>query len=124
MTVKRHICRNFGEGESRICMKLEPEFWTMLGDICDQESMAVTTLLHMIQRRCHRGNLTSAVRVFIATYFHSIAVSIDDGESHRVFDPQGDHTEWIRHIGSTSSLLPTAPAAVTSAAADVESPHA
>jgi predicted DNA-binding ribbon-helix-helix protein len=73
MTVGRLVTGNFGGGGGRICMKLEPELWGMLAEICDRETVAMTTLLREIERAGDRDNHTRAVRVYIATYFHAAA---------------------------------------------------
>ena len=62
MKVSRCVTRNFGGGTGRICLKLEPEFWTMLGEICDREGVEMTTLLRGMEGGCHPDNRASAVR--------------------------------------------------------------
>ena len=73
MKVSRCVTRNFGGGTGRICLKLEPEFWTMLGEICDREGVEMTTFLRGMEGACHPHNRASAVRVYVATYFHAVA---------------------------------------------------
>jgi len=54
-------------------MRLEPELWDMLSEICEREAHDMSTLVRQIEAAGHVGGRTSAVRVFIANYFHAAA---------------------------------------------------
>jgi predicted DNA-binding ribbon-helix-helix protein len=54
-------------------MRLEPELWDMLSEICEREAHDMSTLVRQIEAAGHAGGRTSAVRVFIANYFHVAA---------------------------------------------------
>ena len=54
-------------------MRLEPELWDALRQICDRERLGVGDLIRAIEQRGHAGGRTSAVRVYILEYFRSLA---------------------------------------------------
>jgi predicted DNA-binding ribbon-helix-helix protein len=54
-------------------MRLEPELWDMLSEICEREAHDMSTLVRQIEAAGHAGGRTSAVRVYIANYFHTAA---------------------------------------------------
>jgi predicted DNA-binding ribbon-helix-helix protein len=53
----------------RTSVRLEPEFWKALADIGRREDLTRSQLLSFIANRRPGSPLTSAVRVFIATYY-------------------------------------------------------
>jgi len=57
-------------------MRLEPELWDMLAEICDREAQDMGTMVRQIDAAGHSGGRTSAVRVYIANYFHTAATEI------------------------------------------------
>jgi predicted DNA-binding ribbon-helix-helix protein len=54
-------------------MRLEPELWDMLSEICEREARDMSTLVRQIEAAGHAGGRTSAVRVYIANYFRDAA---------------------------------------------------
>ena len=60
-------------------MRLEPELWDALYEICQREGVGVGELIRQIEARGHAGGRTSAVRVFILQYFRAAAT--EDGHS-------------------------------------------
>jgi predicted DNA-binding ribbon-helix-helix protein len=54
-------------------MRLEPELWDMLSEICEREAHDMGALVRQIEATGHEGGRTSAVRVFIASYFYAAA---------------------------------------------------
>ena len=50
-------------------MRLEPELWDALGDICRMEQIGLSEMIRSIEKNGHPGGRTSAVRVFIVQYF-------------------------------------------------------
>lgn len=63
----------------RTSMKLEPDMWDALDEICRRERLSVHDICGLIAER-HRGNnLTAAMRVFILGYFRAAAT--DDGHA-------------------------------------------
>lgn len=73
MTVSRLINRNVVAERGRTSMRLEPELWEMLSEICERETQDMGTMIRRIEAFGHAGGRTSAVRVFILTYFHLAA---------------------------------------------------
>jgi len=73
MTVSRLVNRNVVAERGRTSMRLEPELWDLLSEICERESQDMSTLVRQIESAGHSGGRTSAVRVFVTTYFHSAA---------------------------------------------------
>src|SRR5947209_5490849 len=57
-------------------MRLEPELWDALAEICERESQDMSTLVRQVEAAGHMGGRTSAVRVFIQNYFRAAATEI------------------------------------------------
>jgi predicted DNA-binding ribbon-helix-helix protein len=55
-------------------MRLEPELWDALLEICDRESQDMSTLVRRVEQEGHEGGRTSAVRVFVLGYFRAAAL--------------------------------------------------
>jgi predicted DNA-binding ribbon-helix-helix protein len=53
----------------RTSMRLEPAFWEALEEIARREGTDVDGLFDKVARVPHRGNLTSAIRLFVLAYF-------------------------------------------------------
>ena len=60
-------------------MRLEPEFWTALNEICQREHIAMAALIRRVEAHEHAGGRTSAVRVFILEYFRTGAMPAQYG---------------------------------------------
>ncbi len=54
-------------------MRLEPELWEALGEICARERQDLGRLVRQIEAGGHSGGRTSAVRVFVLKYFRDAA---------------------------------------------------
>jgi predicted DNA-binding ribbon-helix-helix protein len=54
-------------------VSLEDEFWHRLQDIADAQGVTVSKLVQKIELEWRKGNLSSAVRVFVLNYFSSQA---------------------------------------------------
>ena len=52
-------------------MRLEPELWEALQEICDRERVTLGEMVRRIERRGHPGGRTSAVRVHVLEYFRT-----------------------------------------------------
>ena len=50
-------------------MRLEPELWDALAEICRRESIRMGELVRRVEARGHAGGRTSAIRVFILEYY-------------------------------------------------------
>jgi predicted DNA-binding ribbon-helix-helix protein len=54
-------------------MRLEPELWDALMEICEREGQDMSTLVRRVEEGGHIGGRTSAVRVFILDYYRIAA---------------------------------------------------
>ena len=54
-------------------MRLEPELWDALREICQRERQDISRLVRQIEATGHSGGRTSAVRVFVLEYFRAAA---------------------------------------------------
>src|SRR4051794_40527447 len=73
MTISRLVIRNIVAEHGRTSIRLEPELWDMLSEICEREARDMGALVRQIEATGHEGDRTSAVRVFIASYFYAAA---------------------------------------------------
>ncbi len=73
MPRSRLVNRNVVAGSGRTSMRLEPELWDALGEICDREGRGIHDLIRGIDGQRERGGRTSAVRVFVLQYFRDAA---------------------------------------------------
>ena len=76
MAGSRLINRNVVAERGRTSMRLEPELWDMLSEICEREAQDMSTLVRQIEARGHVGGRTSAVRVYIANYFRNASTEV------------------------------------------------
>jgi predicted DNA-binding ribbon-helix-helix protein len=56
----------------RTSMRLEPAFWEALEEIARRERTDVDALFDKVAKVPHRGNLTSAIRLYALAYFRGI----------------------------------------------------
>ena len=73
MTVSRLINRNVVAERGRTSMRLEPELWEALLEICGREGRDMSSLVRKVEQSGHAGGRTSAVRVFVLAYFRAAA---------------------------------------------------
>jgi predicted DNA-binding ribbon-helix-helix protein len=76
----RLINRNVTAARGRTSMRLEPELWDALEEICHREGITLAEAVQQIETRhpsASDGGRTSAVRVHIVTYFRAAAT--EDG---------------------------------------------
>jgi len=71
MPASRLVNRNVIAARGRTSMRLEPELWDALMEICRREGMRMGELVRRVEARGHAGGRTSAVRVFILEYYRS-----------------------------------------------------
>lgn len=69
----RLVNRNVVAGRGRTSMRLEPELWDALHEICQREGVGVGELIRRIEAEGHSGGRTSAVRVHVLQYFRDAA---------------------------------------------------
>ena len=68
------INRNVVAERGRTSMRLEPELWDALPEICQRERQDISRLVRQIEAIGHSGGRTSAVRVFVLQYFRAAAI--------------------------------------------------
>ncbi|MDE2517215.1 MAG: ribbon-helix-helix domain-containing protein [Rhodospirillales bacterium] len=73
MPSSRLINRNVIAGRGRTSMRLEPELWDALNEICEREDQDMSTVVRQVEAAGHSGGRTSAIRVFILNYFRNAA---------------------------------------------------
>lgn len=73
VTVSRLINRNVVAERGRTSMRLEPELWDALLEICGREGQDMSSLVRKVEQSGHAGGRTSAVRVFLLSYFRAAA---------------------------------------------------
>jgi predicted DNA-binding ribbon-helix-helix protein len=76
----RLINRNIVAASGRSSMRLEPEIWDALFEICRRENIAMAELVRKVDGGREVGGRTSAIRVFAFNYFRKAAT--EDG--HRL----------------------------------------
>ncbi len=81
MTVSRLINRNVVAERGRTSMRLEPELWEALLEICDREGQDMSSLVRKVEQTGHAGGRTSAVRVFVLSYFRDAATDTGHGSA-------------------------------------------
>lgn len=69
----RLVNKNVMAERGRTSMRFEPEIWEALQEICRRERIGMGELTRRIEQRTHAGGRTSAVRVYVLTYFREAA---------------------------------------------------
>jgi predicted DNA-binding ribbon-helix-helix protein len=67
------VNRNIVAERGRTSMRLEPELWDALAEICRRERTTPSELCRRLERSGLPGGRTSAMRVFIVQYFRAAA---------------------------------------------------
>ena len=75
----RLVNRNIIASRGRSSMRLEPEIWDALQEICKREQIGLGDLVQKIEGARSEGGRTSAVRVYAFQYFRAAAT--DEGHS-------------------------------------------
>jgi predicted DNA-binding ribbon-helix-helix protein len=90
----RLVNRNVVAERGRTSIRFEPELWDSLQEICRRERIGLGELVRRIEQEAGPcGGRTSAVRVFVLTYFRSAATEEGHREAGhgRAFAPR---TDW------------------------------
>ena len=69
----RLVNRNIIAARGRSSMRLEPEIWDALQEICRREGVALGDLVKRVEGDGPEGGRTSAIRVFAFQYFRAAA---------------------------------------------------
>ena len=86
----RLVNRNITASRGRSSMRLEPEIWSALNEICRRERLGIADLVQQVEASLTAGGRTSAVRVFAFEYFRAAATE----EGHRAAG-HGSPTEGV-----------------------------
>jgi predicted DNA-binding ribbon-helix-helix protein len=91
------INRNVVAGRGRTSMRLEPELWDALAEICRREGQDINGLVRQIEANGHSGGRTSAVRVFVLQYFRAAASEAGQEPVSHAMPVQGPFEASPRH---------------------------
>ncbi|MEQ8332161.1 ribbon-helix-helix domain-containing protein [Nisaea sp.] len=72
------IRKNVTIGHRRTSVSLEAQVWNGLSDICKRESIGIDALCTMVADRRQESSMSSALRVFLLTYFRLVVDNIED----------------------------------------------
>ena len=88
------VSRNVTVNARRTSVRLEPEMWNGLQDICRREYASIHDICTAIAARKNAAtSMTAAIRVFVVAYFR--AASTEDGHSKAGHGPGGSFmTAW------------------------------
>ena len=73
MASTRLVNRNITGAAGRTSMRLEPEFWSALGEYCAREQTTVNTVVREVDDGGDAGGRTSAIKVRLVLYFRDAA---------------------------------------------------
>ena len=76
MTVTRLVQRPILLDDGYTTVKLEPEFWQMLEEICAEKRKSLGALVTEIDRQRSQGLRASAIRVYILMHYYSCSKSL------------------------------------------------
>jgi predicted DNA-binding ribbon-helix-helix protein len=75
----RLINRNVNATSGRTSMRLEPEVWDAIREICLRDDIDLGEMIKRVEKQEPAGGRTSAVRVYVLQYFRDAATE----EGHR-----------------------------------------
>ena len=75
----RLLNRNITASTGRTSMRLEPELWDAVREICVREGIDLRDFLKRVENAAYPGGRTGAVRVFMLKYFQAAAT--EEGHS-------------------------------------------
>jgi len=73
------VNRNITATTGRTSMRLEPEVWEALREICLREGIELRQLIRTVEEKSGPGGRTSAVRIYVLQYFR--AAASEDGHA-------------------------------------------
>lgn len=74
------VSRNVTVSGRRTSIRLEPEMWDGLTEICGREEITPHQLVTLVDRCRHRSSLTAKLRVFIFAYFRTACTEAGHAE--------------------------------------------
>jgi len=82
------VSRNVTVNTHRTSVRLEPDMWNGLREICRREHMSMHNICSMVaERKAPNTSLTAAIRVFVMAYFRAAAT--EDGHVKAGHGPGG-----------------------------------
>jgi predicted DNA-binding ribbon-helix-helix protein len=75
MTKSRLINRNVTMSSHRTSMRMEPEMWDAIQDICRRENMPTDELIRQAEAAAGEGGRSSAVRIYVLEYYRAAATT-------------------------------------------------
>ena len=81
MVPSRLVNRNIIATRGRSSMRLEPEIWDALQEICKREQVGLGDLVQRVEGDGPEGGRTSAVRIFAFQYFRAAATELGHTET-------------------------------------------
>lgn len=72
------INKNIMVAGHRTSMRLEPEMWDALAEICQREKSSIRDICTIIDASRGSSSLTSAVRVFILAYYRFVVANTNN----------------------------------------------
>jgi predicted DNA-binding ribbon-helix-helix protein len=112
VTVSRLINRNVVAERGRTSMRLEPELWEALLEICGREGQDMSSLVRKVEQHGHAGGRTSAVRVFVLSYFRAAGTEVGHHTAGHGALVVNGHVEPGRNAPGSGVVEPVARAAV------------
>lgn len=79
-TTSTLVNRNITVAGRRTSIRLEPQMWDALHQICRREAATLNEIVTEIERRRAASSLTAAIRVYVLSYFRAAATD----EGHRL----------------------------------------
>lgn len=88
------VSRNVTIGAHRTSIRLEPDMWNGLREICRREHVTIHDIATVVSiRKPSNSSLTAAIRVFVMAYFRSAAT--EDGHNRAGHGPGGSFMESL-----------------------------
>ncbi len=90
------VSRNVTIGSHRTSIRLEPDMWNGLREICRREHVTIHDIATVVSsRKPSNSSLTAAIRVFVMAYFRAAAT--EEGHSRAGHGPGGSFMESLMH---------------------------
>lgn len=78
---RNRLRKNVTLGQRRTSVSLEEQVWNGLVEICRREDIGIDELCTEVEKLRVGSSMSSALRVFLLTYFQSIAEALEDGKN-------------------------------------------
>jgi predicted DNA-binding ribbon-helix-helix protein len=95
------VSRNITVNGHRTSVRLEPDMWSGLSDICCRERASLHEICSIIaSHKLHNTSLTAAIRVFVMKYYRAAATE----EGHAKLGHGSLHTLRVNNVESMASM--------------------